>query len=85
MEIFFLPPLLLFFLLAIRDWLHTADPLGSAHEIMGKIAGWEGIVCGCSAMYYGMAQVINEEWGRILLPVGAVTEHNELEDTAKIV
>ena len=63
----------LFWLLAIRDWLAAAD-LVSAQNVVGTIAGWEGIVCGCSAMYYAMAQVLNEQWGRTVLPIGAVTQ-----------
>ena len=62
---------LLFFLLAIRDWLHAAgEGYETAKSVIGKIAGWEGIICGSSAMYYAMAQVINEQWGRVLLPIG---------------
>ena len=68
---------LLFYLLAIRDWLaagikEPGDTMESVKNVVGKIAGWEGIICGCSAMYYAMAQVINEEWGRVILPIGAV-------------
>ena len=62
----------LFFLLAIRDWC-AATKQSYAENIIGQIAGWEGIICGCSAMYYAMAQVINEQWGRVILPIGAVT------------
>lgn len=61
----------LFFLLAIRDWVIAGGYLKAGH-IIGKIAGWEGIICGMSAMYYAMAQVINGEHGRVILPVGAV-------------
>lgn len=35
-----------------------------------KIAGWEGIVCGGSAMYAAFAAVLNETFGRTVLPVG---------------
>jgi hypothetical protein len=28
--------------------------------IIGKIAGYEGILCGASAVYAGLAQVLNE-------------------------
>merc|ERR1719225_2029225 len=31
-----------------------------------------GIICGSSAMYYAMAQVINGEHGKVILPIGAV-------------
>jgi uncharacterized protein len=56
---------ILFFLLVIRD------ATGSA--IVGKIAGYEGIICGLSAIYTGLAQVLNEVYGRVVLSVGPVT------------
>ncbi|WP_116644975.1 GPR1/FUN34/YaaH family transporter [Salinivibrio sp. HTSP] len=52
----------LFFLLAARDFTGNA--------LIGTIAGFEGIVCGLSAIYFAMAQVLNEEYGRTVLPVG---------------
>lgn len=51
---------LLFFLLAARDW--TALP------IMGQIAGWEGIICGASAFYLGIAELLEDARGRKILP-----------------
>ena len=63
----------LFWLLAIRDWLDAAE-MDLAKSAVGTIAGWEGIICGCSAMYYAMAQVLNEQWGRTVLPIGAVNQ-----------
>lgn len=53
---------ILFFLLAARDWTGSA--------IIGTIAGWEGIICGASAIYLAMAEVLNETRGRVVLPVG---------------
>ena len=73
---------LLFFLLAIRDWLKAAGH-DTGSKIIGKIAAWEGIICGCSAMYYAMAQVINEQWGRTLLPIGVPKESNIKLDGTK--
>jgi hypothetical protein len=55
---------LLFFLLAV------ADITGSA--TLRKIAGYEGILCGISAIYTGLAQVLNEVHGRTLVPLGPV-------------
>ena len=55
---------LLFFLLAGRDFTGSAT--------LGAIAGWEGIVCGSSAVYLAMAEVINEQMGREVLVVGNV-------------
>ena len=53
---------LLFFLLAARDFTGSA--------FIGTIAGWEGIICGASAVYLAMAEVINEQQGEEVLPVG---------------
>jgi succinate-acetate transporter protein len=53
---------ILFFLLAI------ADATGSA--ALQRAAGYEGILCGLGAMYIGAAQILNEVWGRPVLPLG---------------
>ena len=54
----------LFFLLAF------ADATGS--ERLQRIAGWEGILCGMGAIYVGAAQILNEVWGRSVLPLGTI-------------
>ncbi len=51
----------LFFLLAIGDITGSAT--------IKQIAGYEGIICGCSAIYAGLAQVLNEVYGRTVVPV----------------
>ncbi|HOD67756.1 MAG TPA: acetate uptake transporter [candidate division Zixibacteria bacterium] len=56
----------LFFLLAI------GDATGSAG--IKTLAGIEGIICGLSAVYAGLAQVLNEVYGRTLWPLGAVAK-----------
>jgi succinate-acetate transporter protein len=53
----------LFALLAIRDW--------TGSELVGRIAGFEGIGCGAAAFYLAMAEVLNETYGRVVMPVGA--------------
>jgi hypothetical protein len=53
---------LLFFLLAIRDF--------SGSELIGRIAGFEGIFCGLSAIYAALAQVLNEVYGRTVMALG---------------
>jgi len=55
----------LFFLLA---YAHFAKP-GESFE---HFAGFEGLVCGFSAIYTGLAQVVNELYGRTVLPLGPV-------------
>jgi uncharacterized protein len=52
----------LFFLLAIRDF--------SGSAVIGVLAGWMGIVCGLSAFYTAIAQVLNEIYGRTVMPIG---------------
>ena len=39
---------------------------------IGEIAGYEGILCGASAIYAGLAQVLNEVYGRVVLSIGPV-------------
>jgi succinate-acetate transporter protein len=53
---------LLFFLLAIGNY--------TENESIIKVAGFEGIVCGGSAIYTGIANLLNEVYGRKVLPLG---------------
>jgi succinate-acetate transporter protein len=55
---------ILFFMLALGHQL--------GNPAITKAAGYEGIVCGLSAMYTGMALVLNEVYGRTVLPIGPV-------------
>jgi succinate-acetate transporter protein len=52
---------ILFFLLA------AGNAWGNSSVI--TFAGYEGIVCGLSAMYTSIAQLLNEVYGRIVLPI----------------
>ncbi len=52
----------LFALLAAHNWTGSA--------FIGTIAGFEGIICGLSAIYLAMAEVLNEQYGRVVLPIG---------------
>jgi succinate-acetate transporter protein len=54
---------ILFFLLAFGD-------LTGASPAFRHVTGYEGIFCGLSAMYGGLAQVLNEVFGRTILPLG---------------
>lgn len=40
------------------------------HPALIYVAGWVGIVCGASAFYLAMAEVLNEKAGRSVLPIG---------------
>jgi succinate-acetate transporter protein len=55
---------ILFFLLAIGD--------ATKNESITRIAGLEGIVCGGSAIYTGIANLLNEVYGYTILPLGPV-------------
>ncbi len=55
--------------LTILFWLLAfADATGNAS--ITRLAGYEGIICGLSAIYTGLAQVLNEVYGRTILPLG---------------
>ena len=56
----------LFFLLAIGDFTGNGN--------ITMIAGIEGIVCGLSAIYTGLAQVLNEVYKRTVWPLGMPAE-----------
>jgi succinate-acetate transporter protein len=56
----------LFFLLALRDF--------TGSEVVGKAAGWVGLLCGFSALYTSLAQVLNEVYGRVVLPLCPVVK-----------
>ncbi|MHB1687499.1 MAG: acetate uptake transporter [Ignavibacteriaceae bacterium] len=62
LQVVFFTLFILFWLLAIKDATGNAS--------IGKIAGWEGILCGLSAVYAGLAQVLNETYGKTVLPIG---------------
>ena len=56
---------ILFVLLAIEKFV---DP----GEGFGHMTGFEGVFCGLSACYAGLAQVLNEIYGKTVLPLGLV-------------
>jgi succinate-acetate transporter protein len=55
---------ILFALLAIGDY--------TGSEFVKHLAGYEGIICGLSAIYTGMAGVLNEVYGKTLVPIWPV-------------
>ncbi|MDR0551989.1 MAG: acetate uptake transporter [Spirochaetaceae bacterium] len=52
----------LFFLLAIADF--------SENHTLKTIAGIEGLLCGLSAIYSALAQIVNGEFGKEIMPLG---------------
>jgi succinate-acetate transporter protein len=61
LQVIFFSLFILFMLLAIHNWLES--------PLIGKIAGWEGIFCGASAFYLAVAEILNEQFGRDVLPI----------------
>jgi succinate-acetate transporter protein len=53
---------ILFVLLAIAEW--------TGNTTVTKVAGWEGIFVGLSAVYGSIALIWNELYGRTVLPIG---------------
>ena len=52
---------LLFFLLALGDFTNSST--------IKHIAGYEGIICGFSAIYTALAQVLNEVYRKTVVPI----------------
>ena len=65
LQVVFATLTILFFLLAYGDFANASA--GFKH-----FTGYEGIFCGFSAIYTGLAQVLNELFGKIVLPLGPV-------------
>ncbi|KKG13142.1 MULTISPECIES: acetate uptake transporter [unclassified Methanosarcina] len=61
LSVVFLTLTILFFLLAAGNYLGSAAIL--------KIAGYEGILTGLSAIYTAMGQVLNEAYGKKMVPL----------------
>ena len=57
---------ILFFLLAMGD--------ATGNATLKLFTGYEGIVCGTSAVYTGGATLLNEVYGREIFPLGIVTK-----------
>ncbi len=60
---------ILFVMLAIREL--TGNPVLFGNTTFNTIAGIEGIICGLSAFYLGIADVLNEVHDKTVLPVFA--------------
>jgi succinate-acetate transporter protein len=65
LQVVFATLTILFFMLAIGDFIGASE--GFTHA-----TGYEGIFCGFSAIYAGLAQVLNELYGKVVLPLGPV-------------
>jgi len=66
LQVIFASLTILFFLLALGD--------ATGNAALKRLAGYEGIFCGFSAVYAGLAQVLNEVYGKTILPLGTVNK-----------
>jgi len=64
LQFVFLSLTVLFFLLALGDI--------TGNSSITTLAGYEGIICGFSAIYTGLAQVLNEVYKKVVAPLGPV-------------
>lgn len=64
LQFVFLSLAILFFLLTIRDLTGNAT--------IAMITGIEGVIVGASAIYLAIAEVLNETYGRTILPIGPI-------------
>jgi succinate-acetate transporter protein len=62
LQFVFLSLTILFLLLTARDFLGS--------PAIGTLAGYEGIICGLSAVYTGLAQILNEVYKKVVAPLG---------------
>jgi len=60
-QVVFLTLAILFIMLSIVDFAGSAA--------IKKAAAWVGMVCGASAIYNSLAQIINNEYGKVILPL----------------
>ncbi len=60
-----------FFLLVVAFALLALGDL-TGITLLTRIGGWEGMLLGFAAMYTGLAQVLNEVYGRVVWPLGPV-------------
>ena len=57
---------ILFFLLALGDI--------TENSAIKTFTGYEGIICGASAIYAGVATLLNEVYGKVIMPIGSVSQ-----------
>ncbi|MEM2081619.1 MAG: acetate uptake transporter [Candidatus Bathyarchaeia archaeon] len=71
LQFVFLSLAILFFLLTIREL--TGNPALFGTFTLNNLLGVEGVVCGLSAIYLAIAEVLNETYGKTILPICPVS------------
>ncbi|MEM3010322.1 MAG: acetate uptake transporter [Candidatus Bathyarchaeia archaeon] len=70
LQFVFMSLAILFFLLAVKSALLAyASMSPSDLELFTRIIGVEGVLCGLSAVYLALAEILNEIYGKTVLPI----------------
>ena len=67
LQFVFLSLAILFFLLVVRELTANVVLFGSV--TINIVLGYEGIICGLSAVYLAIAEVLNETYEKTILPI----------------
>ena len=76
LQFVFMSLAILFFLLAAKSALLAYTSMTATDEtiqLFTRVIGIEGIICGLSAFYLALAEVLNEEHGKTVLPICPVS------------
>jgi succinate-acetate transporter protein len=76
LQFVFISLTILFFLLATREGLVNLQVMAAGDinwNLFTQITGIEGIICGLSAVYLAIAEILNETHGKTVLPIGPVS------------
>jgi len=68
LQFVFMSLAILFFLLTAKSAILAYSPSTDV-DLFTRIIGVEGIICGLSAVYLAIAEVLNEEHGKTVLPI----------------
>jgi succinate-acetate transporter protein len=75
LQFVFMSLAILFFLLTTKSALiGYAQMTPESLEPFTRIIGFEGIICGASAFYLALAEILNEAHGKTILPIGIVAK-----------
>jgi succinate-acetate transporter protein len=66
LQLVFLTTIILFFMLALTSF--TGNPTLFGTFTLTNLTGIEGVICGSSAIYLAIADVLNEVHARVILP-----------------
>jgi succinate-acetate transporter protein len=68
LQFVFMSLAILFFLLTARSVIVAYSPTTDV-ALFTRITGFEGVICGLSAVYLGIAEIVNETHGKTVLPI----------------